>query len=155
MSEPINDSYSVDSSCLGPIGPVEYRCVNTKTGETVFLRGPIPNGTNNMGEFLAVVDALALAKKNGSAIPVYTDSITALAWVRRGKCKTGIRKDADNQEIFALIARAEAWLANNKFQNPVLKWNTAAWGEILADYGRKRSHQVRSPAAPPQSSESS
>ena len=137
IGKPIEDSYSVDASCIGSPGPMEYQCVHTTTCQQIFHQGPFENGTNNIGEFLAIVHALALFKKRGITAPIYTDSDTALAWVKHKKCKTKLTPDETNQPIFELISRAESWLDENEFVNELLKWDTNAWGEIPADYGRK------------------
>lgn len=42
---------------------MEYRGVYVRTGQELFRIGPYPDGTNNVGEFLALVHALALLKK--------------------------------------------------------------------------------------------
>ena len=137
IGKPIEDSYSVDASCIGSPGPMEYQCVHTTTCQQIFHQGPFKNGTNNIGEFLAIVHALALFKKRGITAPIYTDSDTALAWVKHKKCKTKLTPDETNRPIFELISRAESWLDENEFVNELLKWDTNAWGEIPADYGRK------------------
>ncbi|MGB0789138.1 MAG: ribonuclease H, partial [Marinirhabdus sp.] len=46
------------------------------------------------------------------------------------------RKDK-NKPLFELIARAEKWLRTNTYTTKVVKWETRAWGEIPADFGRK------------------
>jgi viroplasmin and RNaseH domain-containing protein len=98
--------------------------------------GPLPDGTNNIGEFLAIVHALALLKVQGKpSLLVYSDSVTAQGWVKKGKCNTKLAQTKRNAKIFELIDRAEKWLAMNKITNPLLKWDTESWGEIPADYG--------------------
>ncbi len=134
---PLPGSYCVDAACSGSPGRLEYRGVETDTGREVFRQGPFENGTNNIGEFLAIVHALAWLKQRGSPAPVYSDSETALAWVRQKKCRTDLLPDEKNAPLFDLIARAERWLAENDYPNPVLKWDTQAWGEIPADFNRK------------------
>lgn len=132
------DTWSVDAACSGNPGLMEYRGVYTDTAEEIFKQGPFKKGTNNIGEFLAIVHALALLKKMGDDKRViYTDSRTAMAWVRNKKVKTMLKQDEDNKVIFLLIERALTWLRNNKFDNPILKWETKKWGEIPADFGRK------------------
>ena len=116
---------------------MEYRGVDTKTGAEIFHVGPFNNATNNMGEFLALVHGLALLKQKGSNMPIYSDSITAIAWVRQKKHKSTVRPTAENALLFNLMERAENWLKNNTFTNPIYKWNTPLWGEIPADFGRK------------------
>ncbi len=137
LEPPIAESYCVDAACSGSPGRLEYRGVHTSTGKEIFRRGPFENGTNNIGEFLALVHALAWLKRKGIAAPVYSDSATAVAWVKGKKCKTELALDKRNAPLFELITRAETWLAENEPANPVLKWDTEAWGEIPADFNRK------------------
>ena len=139
MSNPeINpDSIAVDAGCSGNPGKMEYRGVYLRTGKEVFHQGPFEHGTNNIGEFLAIVHALALLKKNGSNMAVYSDSAVAQKWVRDKRCNTKLEKNDKNSELHTLILRAEAWLAANDYANPVVKWKTDKWGEIPADFGRK------------------
>lgn len=133
---PVWDSYSVDAACSGNPGVLEYRCVRTESREVVFARGPYARGTNNVGEFLALVETLALCVKNGDPRPVYTDSVTAMAWLRDKKAKTQLREQL-SPELRERLERAEAWLASHPYPNRVLKWDTGTWGENPADYGRK------------------
>jgi len=134
---PILESYSVDAACSGNPGPMEYRGVHTKTGAEIFRKGPFVQGTNNIGEFLALVAALAFFKRRGDTTSIYSDSRTAMGWVRRKKCKTNLVRSAKNANVFKLIEKAEAWLQENEYPNEILKWDTEAWGEIPADFGRK------------------
>jgi ribonuclease HI len=132
------DSLSVDAACSGNPGDLEYRGVWSKNGEEVFHMGPLAEGTNNIGEFLALVHGLALLKQQGKpTLPIYSDSRNAQLWIKAGKCKTKLERTPRNGKIFELIDRAEKWLAVNKVTNPILKWETKAWGEIPADFGRK------------------
>jgi len=131
------ESLSVDAACSGNPGLMEYRGVYSKTGEEIFRQGPFKNGTNNIGEFLALVHGLALLKQKNSNLPVYTDSKTALAWVKAKKTKTLLEKNDENAILFDLIARGEKWLLENEYKTEILKWETSVWGEIPADFGRK------------------
>ena len=115
----------------------EYRGVYTETGKEWFHKGPFPRATNNVGEFLAIVHGLSLIKKHGFDIPIYTDSMTALSWVRKKKHNSVILPTEENEEVIELLARAEEWLRNNTYDTPIYKWNTPLWGEIPADFGRK------------------
>ncbi|MBK7939070.1 MAG: ribonuclease H family protein [Lewinellaceae bacterium] len=134
----IRDSLAVDAACSGNPGDMEYQGVYTADGRKLFHMGPLPDGTNNIGEFLAIVHALALLKQQGKpAMPIYSDSKTAQGWVKKGKCNTKLDHTGRNDPIFELIDRAEKWLAVNKITNPILKWETEDWGEIPADFGRK------------------
>ena len=134
---PVWNSLSVDAACSGNPGLMEYQCVNTKSGQRIFHSGPYPDATNNIGEFLALVHCLAMLKQKGKRIPVYSDSKTAMAWVRKKHAKTKLEPTNRNQEVFELIERAENWLMANTFEIPILKWDTEHWGEIPADFGRK------------------
>lgn len=136
-TRPILPSICVDAACSGVPGPVEWRGVQTETGEQIFHQGPVPDGTNNVGEFLALVHALAWMEKNNLSMPIYSDSETALSWVRVRKCRTKLQQTGRNAELFTLIARAESWLAEHEPGARLLKWDTDAWGEIPADFGRK------------------
>lgn len=133
----IADSICVDAACSGNPGDVEYQGVHTTTKEQLFHAGPLPYGTNNLGEFLAIVHGLSYLKQHNSNRPIYTDSKTAMAWVRNRKVKTTLIRDDRNDEIFARVDRALAWLEVNTYTNPILKWDTDHWGEIPADFGRK------------------
>ncbi|NND33002.1 MAG: ribonuclease H [Saprospiraceae bacterium] len=131
-------SISVDAACSGNPGVLEYRGVHTKSGEEIFRQGPFQKGTNNIGEFLALVHALALLKKKGAhQMPIYSDSRTAMAWLRNKKLKTTLQRSPDNATLFNLVDRALSWLDSNSYENPILKWETEKWGEIPADFGRK------------------
>lgn len=128
--------YAVDAACDGSPGNVEYRCVKNDTRAQIFHYGPFEDGTNNVGEFLAIVHALAHFKKHDIAAPLYSDSRTALAWVRDKHCKSELAHTLRNDALFDLIARAEAWLNGNNYDTP-RQWNTPVWGENPADFGRK------------------
>ena len=130
------DAIAVDAACSGNPGPMEYRGVDLRSGCELFHLGPM-HGTNNIGEFLAIVHALALLKKQGVKRTVYSDSRNALLWVRQKQCKTKLERNAQTEGLFQLIDRAVIWLRNNKIEVPLLKWQTKEWGEVPADFGRK------------------
>ena len=127
---------AVDAACSGNPGPMEYRGVYLMTGQEIFHFGPV-YGTNNIGEFLAIVHALALLKQKGIQMPVYSDSRNALIWIKQKKCKTKLERTTQTEELFRLIERAEKWLQENTYTTPLLKWETEKWGEVPADFGRK------------------
>ena len=130
-------SLSVDAACSGNPGVMEYRGVDTATGREIFHLGPFEHATNNVGEFLALVHGLALLKQYNKTMPIYSDSVNAIAWVRAKKCRTKLARTEKNIEVFNLIARAERWLEDNHYTTQILKWDTPNWGEIPADFGRK------------------
>jgi len=131
------DSISVDVGTRGNPGPVEYKGVDTRTGDVLFSYGPVAKGTNNLGEFLAIVHALAYLKQQGSSKTVYSDSRNALKWVGEKAVASSLVRDESTREIWDLVDRAVNWLRTNRYDNKVKKWETDAWGEIKADYGRK------------------
>jgi len=135
--KPLIPSLSVDAACNMKTGDMEYRGVVTETGTEIFRQGPYKDGTNNIGEFLAIVHGLALLKKKNSDLPVYTDSMTAISWVRKKSANTKQVQTLNNAKLFELITRAEKWLRENTWKNKLLKWETHVWGEIPADFGRK------------------
>lgn len=130
------EALAVDAACSGNPGPMEYRGVYLKTGQVIFHYGPV-YGTNNIGEFLAIVHGLALLKQKGLSMPIYSDSRNAISWVRQKKCKTKLERTAKTAELFNLIERAETWLKNNSYPTRIIKWETTQWGEVPADFGRK------------------
>jgi ribonuclease HI len=136
-SDYIENSISVDAACSGNPGDMEYRGVYTENGEEIFHFGPVPNGTNNIGEFLAIVHALALLKQENNSHPIYSDSQIALGWIQKKQANTSIPRDASTEKLWNLIERAEKWLQNNTYPNQLLKWKTKQWGESKADFGRK------------------
>lgn len=133
----IKDSFSVDAACSGNPGLMEYQGVHTHDKTLLFHQGPFKQGTNNVGEFLAIVHALAFCKKNNLSTLIYTDSRTAMAWVRKKFAKTNLKESKANPVLLELIERAETWLKENEYPNKIVKWDTDNWGEIPADFGRK------------------
>lgn len=132
----IENSLAVDAACSGNPGQMEYRGVHVASRQEVFHYGPV-YGTNNIGEFLAIVHGLALLKQKGFDMPIYSDSVNAISWVRQKKCKTKLPREPRTEALFQLIERAEKWLHENAYTTPLLKWETKLWGEVPADFGRK------------------
>lgn len=132
----VENSLAVDAACSGNPGAMEYRGVHVASRQQVFHFGPV-YGTNNIGEFLAIVHGLALLKQKGLEMPIYSDSVNAISWVRQKKCKTRLPRNERTEELFRLIERAEKWLRENTYSTPILKWETKRWGEVPADFGRK------------------
>ncbi len=137
IGQPNLNSISVDAASSGNPGIMEYRGVDTKTKKQLFIQGPFPEGTNNIGEFLAIVHGLAFLKQNKSERFIYTDSKTAMSWVKKKTCNSKLERNAKNEKLFELVDRAVAWLKANSYTTAIVKWETKAWGEIPADFGRK------------------
>ena len=126
----------VDAACSGNPGKMEYRGIDLITKRELFHFGPVW-GTNNIGEFLAIVHALAMLKQQGRRDTIFSDSRNAIAWIKQKKCKTKLAENAKSAKVYDMIRRAELWLQENTWENPIMKWDTKEWGEIPADFGRK------------------
>ncbi len=137
VGSPVKDAICVDAACSGNPGLMEYRGVDFAAREEVFHKGPYEEGTNNIGEFLAIVHALALYSEKEPNKTIYSDSKIAIGWIDKGKCGTKLLPSKKNAQLFDLIARAERWLSQHVWHNPIEKWETKVWGEIPADFGRK------------------
>lgn len=137
VGKPILNSLVVDAAWNTASGDMEYQGIYLQTKEKLFLQGPYADATNNIGEFLAIVHALAYLQKHNSEIPIYSDSKTAIGWVKKKHANTKLELTPRNKPVFELLQRAERWLATNTYKNPVLKWETEYWGENPADFGRK------------------
>nr|MBP7473040.1 ribonuclease H [Prevotella sp.] len=136
--EVIANAWAVDAACSGNPGPMEYQAIDLTTGALVFHFGPT-HGTNNIGEFLAIVHALALMEQKGiTDKAIYSDSYNAILWVQKKHCKTKLECNNKTAELHNIIARAEHWLQTHKITTPILKWETSKWGECPADFGRKQ-----------------
>lgn len=131
------NAWAVDAACSGNPGPMEYQAIDLQTGMRVFHFGPI-YGTNNIGEFLAIVHALALMEQRGIKDKViYSDSVNAQLWVAKKQCKTKLERNEKTAPLYDIIARGERWLRTHSIATPIIKWETKKWGEIPADFGRK------------------
>lgn len=131
------DGWAVDASCLGNPGTMEYRGVELMSGRELFRVGPFMKSTNNIGEFLAIVHALAMMAQTGETHTIYSDSKTGMAWVRDRKIKTKLEETAENKKSFDMMRRALVWLNTHSYSAKIRKWQTEEWGEIPADFGRK------------------
>ena len=132
------NAWAVDAGCSGNPGKMEYQGVDLATGERIFHFGPV-FGTNNIGEFLAIVHALALMWQRGIQDKViYSDSYNAILWVRKKQCKTNLEHSEKTARLYQIIARAENWLRTHAFNTPIIQWDTRKWGDIPADFGRKK-----------------
>lgn len=128
---------AVDAACSGNPGPMEYRGVEIDTGVELFRQGPM-RGTNNIGEFLAIVHGLAWLREQGRVGPLYSDSRIAMGWVSRGRARTTLARSAATESAWRLLERAQRWLAGvGPIDVEIRKWPTRRWGEIPADFGRK------------------
>ncbi len=132
----IQNSIAVDAACSGNPGIMEYQGVFTKDSRQLFHQ-KFPLGTNNIGEFLALVHGISYLQKNKLDIPIYSDSKIAIGWVMKKKCKSKLEETSKTKALYDMVRRAEQWLENNPIKVKILKWDTKHWGEIPADFGRK------------------
>jgi len=137
IGKPMTECICVDAACSGNPGKLEYRGVDYLSGDELFHMGPYPEGTVNIGEFLAIVHGLAWLKQRNLNLPVYSDSRNGIKWVLDKNIRTTLLRTQKNESLFQMVDRALIWLNTNTWENPLLKWETAAWGEIPADFGRK------------------
>jgi ribonuclease HI len=138
--EPPTSGIAVDGACSGNPGPMEYQGVDIATGETLFSDGPYAGGTNNLAEFLAIVDAARLIEDGKHAGPIWSDSNTAMIWVSKGVANSTVDPRKVDPALRLLVTEAENWLASRGAAAaplPVFKWETDVWGEVPADFGRK------------------
>ena len=136
LAPPQGDYIVVDASSIGVPGPTEYQGFLMPEKRLLFSKH-IGLATNNLGEFLGIVHALAYLYQNESTLPVYSDSITALSWVAKRKVKSELERNAHTEAAWSLVDRALIWLNTHQFTNRIWKWETQHWGENPADYGRK------------------
>jgi len=117
---------------------MEYRGVWLHDGSVAFEVGPLKSGSNNLGEFLAIVHGLRYLKLRGIDGPVYSDSTTAMTWYGKRQVRSRSASQGNlTRRIYTRLTRALLWLSRNVPSNPVVKWHTDAWDEIPADYDRK------------------
>ena len=133
---PVLDALAVDAACSGNPGIMEYQGIYIPTRTRVF-HYQAPKGTNNIGEFLAIVHGLSYLKKHHLDQIIYSDSVNAMSWVRQKVCKSKLPDDASTAELWDFVHRAEQWLRTNTYTTEIRKWDTDRWGEIPADFGRK------------------
>lgn len=133
---PVLDALAVDAACSGNPGVMEYQGIYIPTRTRVF-HYRAEKGTNNIGEFLAIVHGLSYLKKHRLNQIIYSDSVNAISWVRQKQCKSKLPEDASTAELWDYIHRAENWLRTNSYTTEIRKWDTDHWGEIPADFGRK------------------
>ncbi len=133
---PILDALAVDAACSGNPGRMEYQGIYIPTRTRVF-HYIAEKGTNNIGEFLAIVHGLSYLKKHHLNQIIYSDSANAISWVRQKQCKSKLPVDDKTAELWDYVHRAENWLRTNTYTTEIRKWDTDNWGEIPADFGRK------------------
>ena len=86
---PVLDALAVDAACSGNPGVMEYQGIYIPTRTRIF-HYQAPKGTNNIGEFLAIVHGLSYLKKHHLNQIIYSDSVNAMSWVRQKTPATSV-----------------------------------------------------------------
>jgi len=100
-------------------------------------------GTNNIGEFLAIIDAIQYIQsweEKGHKIDttIYTDSQTALHRLASKKPKTTLPQNNQTKELLTKFQQSLLWLKTTDIScYDIQKRDTEKQGEIPADFGRK------------------
>lgn len=140
LDYPDGDYLTVDGAAQGQEN-CEYQAVFSSSKKLAFKSKVFKGGTNNIGEFLGLVEAIKYILNNKITPIVYSDSVTAIAWIKYKKAKTTARDTGKiTDELEKLLQEAENFLVYNTEdieKISIRKWNTKDWGEIPADYGRK------------------
>ncbi len=121
---------------------MEYRAVN-KRGEELFRSKIFPIWTNNIGEFLAIIEAIQYIQSRedkGHMVnaTIYTDSQVALHRLASKKPKTTLPHNTKTKELLeklhtSLIRLKTTDISSYDIQNR----DTEKQWEIPADFGRK------------------
>lgn len=110
----------------------EFQGVDLKTGKTVF-HVQLGNQTTNIGEFLAIVEAVKHIFETGyTPRVIFSDSMVAISWFVNRRTSSG-KRNSD-------LLKAECYLRimDEKIKDiKIIHWDNKAWGEIPADFGRK------------------
>lgn len=126
---------------------MEYRAVDLNSRKEIFHSPIYPKGTNNLGEFLAIYDAIRYIqqldikyKHQGGQHRyecIFTDSETALARMKSKKIKTTLAYTPETKALLEKVQEAITWIKTHDFTIPILKRETEIRGEIPADFDRK------------------
>ncbi len=136
--KPEPNALVVDGACCLQTGDFEYQAVWLHDKRTAFKSPVLSPGTNNLAEFLGLVAGLRHVAELGLQCPVYSDSQTAISWVRKRAHKCGpVLQGLVTDEVAKMMDDAINWLKANPEHPKVIQWMTKHWGENPADYGRK------------------
>ena len=122
---------------------MEYRAVELHTRKEIFHSPIYPTGTNNLGEFLAIYDAIRYIeemekhKRKTKYECIFSDSETAIARMKNKKIKTTLPYTKETKGLLTQVQDALTWIKTHEFTIPILKRETEIRGEIPADFDRK------------------
>ena len=110
----------------------EIHGIDLATGKPIFYQ-ELGNQTINIGEFLAIVEAVKyIIANNHEPKVIYSDSNTGITWFKNKKTASG-KRNKMLQKAEAYLRIASFWV--DKIQ--VIKWDNKKYGEIPADFGNK------------------
>lgn len=147
MKRPVT-GIAVDASTRGNPGPSEYRGIDLSTKQVLF-HVKIGVATNNITEFIALSHAVLYAVKHDLITDIYTDSVTAISWLRKKTANSNLQSGRNTQTAIEYLGRVERSLKDLDISKSgadellinariyVLKWYSSEWGEIPADFGIK------------------
>lgn len=129
----LNEGIAVDAAHSTKNRKTEFRGVDLKTGETLFYKD-LGNQTINIGEFLAIVEAVKYIIENDFQPKViFSDSTTAITWFKNKRTASNKRNPKLMKAEIYLRAIAH-WIDEIE----IVKWDNVKWGEIPADFGNKK-----------------
>lgn len=64
-------------------------------------------------------------------MPIYSDSVNAISWIKQKKCKTKLPREPKTEELFKLIERAEKWLRENTYTTKILNGKPSSGEKYL------------------------
>lgn len=117
-----------------------YRGILIKNGEVnngkVIFEKEFPQTSNNLTEYLAILEAMRWRMKNDPKIAIYSDSTVAIWWVR--KWGHNCSQLPMWQHAKSYTEKLENWRNKSKapFENIYQRF-TKKWWDIPADYGKK------------------
>ena len=131
MIRPV-EGIAVDAAHSMKNGRTEYQGIDLATRQQIFYKN-LGNQTTNIGEFLAVVEAVKYIIENDFQLRIiYSDSTTAIAWFKMKKTSsTKPCKDLQRAEMFLRALSADVDTIE------IIHWDNKRWGETPADFGRK------------------
>jgi ribonuclease HI len=140
MWQEFEKAICTDAACPSNPWPIEYRGVIVSTGKEVFNYGPLDWWSVNIAEFLAIVEWLKRLLQNQKYTILYSDSKTAIWWIKKGAINTTITKNKNNTILFEIIHESIQWLKLNSDRSNYItlsKRPTSQRGQIPADFWRK------------------
>lgn len=128
----LSEGIAVDAAHSTKNRKTEYRGIDLKTGKILFYKD-LGNQTINIGEFLAIVEAVKyIIEYDYQPKIIFSDSTTAISWFKN--------KRTASQKRNPKLMKAEIYLRAIAYwidKIEVVKWDNQKWGEIPADFNRK------------------